>query len=491
MRQELLRGVDADPVQVGADRLGAALQDLPDRHLDLRVGAEQDRVGADAVHLHRREDRHEAAQHCLHVLRPELVELDPLAEQSVRAQAAGCYLEEVAGEQAGGPRDPGVGRLRDDHVVGGVAHQQVVASVVHHQAHARIVERRLALRVEEAAAGDDRRLELQAVDVAHRMAEDRSERHAASQSDHQHVVALVRQEQRQLADQHLRRQVALREGAAARDRLRQIGRHRRVRLAVHHQCQGLGGAEDRYGAGQPLVEEQDVAVAPAHEIEEGGAIQSAVPVGVAENAARHHIGAPGRGRDEQVAQEQHHEQRQHQALGARHDTRPQRGQSQQGQERVDRDAGEEYVAAADGGDEPEPGQDRSDDGARRVPGVGAGDQSLRAGPGKPQPAEGQREHRPQSDGRQDHHPRRHHQLDPQQHAGARVQAVVQQVIEVRQLAGDEQSQEDRHRHEELAERHRDDRIGRLAQQPRTQAGANRQADQEGGQHHGVRIGRRA
>src|SRR5207244_11984069 len=60
----------------------------------------------------------------------ELVGLQPLAEDAVGAEAPVRQPVEVAREDVRHPRDPGMRRLRDDHVVALVGGEEDVAGVV-------------------------------------------------------------------------------------------------------------------------------------------------------------------------------------------------------------------------------------------------------------------------------------------------------------------------------------------------------------------------
>jgi hypothetical protein len=72
-----------------------------------------------------------------------------------------------------------------------------------------------------------------------------------------------------------------------------------------------------------------------------------------------------------------------------------------------------------------------------------------------------------------------------------MQPVVQQVVQERQLAGDEQSEEARHRHQQLAQADRQHRVRTRAQQARADPGAEREPQEERRQHDRVGVGRRA
>ena len=119
---------------------------------------------------------------------------------------------ELAREEVGHPRDPGIRRLGGDHVVALPAGQKTPARVVDHEGDARIVERPAVLRLEEARRADDGGGDLDHLDPVDRMPLGRAERDPARQPDHEDRRGLVAEQQGEMGGEELGSHVAARRG---------------------------------------------------------------------------------------------------------------------------------------------------------------------------------------------------------------------------------------------------------------------------------------
>ena len=281
-----------------------------------------------------------------------------------------------------------------------------------------------------------------------------------------------------MGQEHLRRKIADARGRAAHERLHEAGRGRGVRLAVDEKRPRGRGAEDRDGAGQPFLEHQDLAVARPRQLGEGPAIEAAIAIGIAEHAARQHLRRQGGRGDDQVDQEgdDRHGEKKMQPP-ARHGPRQREaGQAEHGARGHTQ---EEGLTAAPARHKHEAGHDRSENGAERVPGVRPADHPRRAGSGRPEPADGDREHRPEAERRQDHQSAGERELHAEETPRRRPQAIVRHDVEKRQLPQKEQAGVRRQRHVHLAESRHRQRVGLVLHEARAQPGADRQPRQKG------------
>src|SRR5581483_9973736 len=142
--EQELRPLHADALELRRERRVAPdAVELVDVELERLPRADQDRVVAvdDVQHGGLGEDRPEAREDGAVDVEIDLVGLDPLREDAVRAEAPGGQLVEVAREEVRDAGHPGVRRLGDDDVVGLVRREQDVARVVLEEVDARIAER--------------------------------------------------------------------------------------------------------------------------------------------------------------------------------------------------------------------------------------------------------------------------------------------------------------------------------------------------------------
>src|SRR5206468_7692445 len=98
----------------------------------------QDGIVVHPKQMRFREDGDKSPQDGLEMWRLEFVNLNPLAKDSLRSELRPTEFKELAGEQIGRPRNPWIGRFRNEDIVFAVGDQQVIASVVGDQCRAGI-----------------------------------------------------------------------------------------------------------------------------------------------------------------------------------------------------------------------------------------------------------------------------------------------------------------------------------------------------------------